>query len=111
MRLVENIVHNFPHLTAFDPYFIFPGGSPTGNIHFMDYLVAAIIRIIGLGHPTQHLDDVVGAWFPAVIAALTVIPVFFIGKALFNKWVGDGGFPGGNITRRISGTFHPGFYG
>jgi dolichyl-diphosphooligosaccharide--protein glycosyltransferase len=31
---------------------------------------------------------VVGAYFPAVLAALTVIPVFFIGKALFNRWVG-----------------------
>ena len=36
----------------------------------------------------QHLVDVVGVWFPSVLAALTVIPVFFIGKALFNRWAG-----------------------
>ena len=89
MRLVDNLVHNFPHLTHFDPYFIYPGGATTsGGVHFFDYLLAIIIWIIGLGSPTQHTIDVVGAYYPAVLAALTVIPVFFIGKALFNRWVG-----------------------
>jgi oligosaccharyl transferase (archaeosortase A-associated) len=88
MRLVDNLVHNFPHLTHFDPYFIYPGGGTTSGVHFFDYLLAIIIWIIGLGSPTQHTIDVVGAYFPAVLAALTVIPVFFIGKALFNRWVG-----------------------
>jgi oligosaccharyl transferase (archaeosortase A-associated) len=88
MRLVDNLVHNFPHLTHFDPFFIFPGGSATSGVHFFDYLLAFIIWIIGLGSPTQHTIDVVGAYFPAVLAALTIIPVYFIGKALFNRWVG-----------------------
>ncbi len=42
----------------------------------------------GLGSPSEHLIDTVSAYFPAVLGALTVIPVFFIGKALFNRWVG-----------------------
>ncbi len=30
----------------------------------------------------------IGAYFPAILAALTIIPVYFIGKALFNRWIG-----------------------
>lgn len=44
--------------------------------------------MIGLGSPTQHTVDVVGVYFPAVAAALTVIPVYFIGKELFGRWAG-----------------------
>ncbi len=88
MRLVDNMVHNFPALTSFDPYFVYPGGIGVGNIHLFDWLLAAIVWIIGLGSPTQHLTDVVGVYFPAVLAALTVIPVYFIGKELFNRWIG-----------------------
>jgi asparagine N-glycosylation enzyme membrane subunit Stt3 len=25
MRFVDNLAHNFPHVTRFDPYYIFPG--------------------------------------------------------------------------------------
>jgi oligosaccharyl transferase (archaeosortase A-associated) len=88
MRIVDNLVHNFPHLTQFDPYFIFPGGASTAGIHFFDWLLAIIIWIIGLGSPTQHTIDIVSAYFPTILAALLVIPVFFIAKTLFNRWAG-----------------------
>lgn len=88
MRLVDNIVFNFPNLTSFDPYFLYPNDAGAGGIHFFNWLLAGIIWVIGLGSPTQHTIDVIGAYFPAVLAALTVIPVYFIGKALFNRWVG-----------------------
>jgi len=92
MRLVDNLVRNFPHLITFDPYFIYPsiypGGEPVGSIHFFDWLLATIIWVIGLGSPTQHTIDVVGVYYPAVLGALTVIPVYFIGKELFGHWAG-----------------------
>jgi oligosaccharyl transferase (archaeosortase A-associated) len=89
MRFVDNLVHNFPHITQFDPFYIYPGGGTSGGaVHFFDYLIATVIWIIGMGSPTQHTVDVVGVYIPTVLAALTVIPVFFIGKALFNRWVG-----------------------
>jgi len=88
MRLIDNLVHNFPHFISFDPYIIYPGGHGTGSIHFFDWLIAGIIWVIGLGSPTQHTVDVVGVYFPAVLGALTVIPVYFIGKELFGRWVG-----------------------
>lgn len=88
MRLVDNLVHHFPYMMNFDPYFIFPGGYLVGDIHFFNWLLAFICWVIGLGHPSQHLVDVIGVYFPAILAALTVIPVYFIGKTLFNRWAG-----------------------
>jgi dolichyl-diphosphooligosaccharide--protein glycosyltransferase len=88
MRIVDNLVHNFPHLTSFDPYFLYPGGSKMGARYFFQYFLAGVIWLIGLGSPSQHTVDMVGAYFPAVLGALVVAPVYFIGKELFNRWAG-----------------------
>jgi oligosaccharyl transferase (archaeosortase A-associated) len=88
MRLVDNLVHNFPHFLSFDPYLIYPGGANVSNIHFFDLLLGGIIWLVGLGSPTQHTIDIVSVYFPAVLGALTVIPVYFIGKELFGRWAG-----------------------
>ena len=88
MRLIDNLIHNFPRLTDFDPYFIYPGGAWVGSIRFFEWFLAGLIWVIGLGSPTEHTIDVVGVYFPAVLGALTVIPVYFIGKELFNRWAG-----------------------
>ncbi len=87
MRLVDNLVHNFPHHMVIDPYRIYPGAAGV-SISFFDWLLAGIIWVIGLGSPTQHTVDVVGVYFPAVLGALTVIPVYFIGRELFGRWAG-----------------------
>jgi oligosaccharyl transferase (archaeosortase A-associated) len=87
MRIVDNLVHNFPHLNSFDPYLLYLTGG--GVVRpFFGYFIASIIWLIGLGSPTQHTIDIVGVYLPAVLGALTVIPVYFIGKELFNRWAG-----------------------
>ena len=88
MRIVDNLVHNFPSLSSFDPYLLFPGGQGVGNVHFFDWLLAAVTWIIGLGSPTEHTIDIVGVYFPAVLGALIVIPVYFIGKELVGRGAG-----------------------
>jgi len=88
MYLVDNIVHNFPHLTEFNPYFIYPGGAEVGSLHFFDWLLAALIMVFSLGSPSQHFIDVMAAYFPVFLAAIAVVPVYFLGKALFNRGVG-----------------------
>jgi len=88
MRLVDNLVQNFPHRLGFDVYTYFPYGTLVTWFPFFDWLLAGVIWLIGLGSPTQHTIDVIGAYFPAILGALTVIPVYFIGKELFNRWVG-----------------------
>jgi len=88
MRLVDNLVYNFPHFSFYDPYFVFPGTTVIGGAHFFDWLVASIVWLAGLGNPTQSTIDTVGVYLPPILAALLVIPVYFIGKSVFNKWVG-----------------------
>jgi oligosaccharyl transferase (archaeosortase A-associated) len=88
MRLVDTLAYNFPNLTHFDPFFIYPDGINVSGLHFFDWLISGIIWVIGLGSPTQHTVNVVGVYFPAILAALVIIPVYFIGKALFNRWAG-----------------------
>ena len=88
MRLVDTLVHNFPNLTYFDPYSIYPIGSAVGSIHFFNWLLAGIIWIVGMGNPSKHLIDVMGVYYPVVLAALVVIPTYFIGRDLFGKTAG-----------------------
>ncbi|MHB8104373.1 MAG: STT3 domain-containing protein, partial [Dehalococcoidales bacterium] len=110
MRLVDNVSAHFPQLTQFDPYYIFPGGYNTVALPFFHWIIAVLAWIFGGGHPTQHLIDVIGTYLPAIMGALTVVPVFFIGKMLFNKWAGvlAAGlmaiFPGEFLARSMLGA-------
>lgn len=88
MRLIDNLAYNFPYFSYYDPYFVFPGTTVIGGAHFFDWLVASITWAAGLGSPTQATIDSVAVYLPPVLAALVVIPVYFIGKSIFNKGVG-----------------------
>ena len=88
MRNIENLVHNFPHFNSFDPYMLYPGGAGGLIRPFFPWLIAGIIRLISWGTPTLHTMEVVAAYMPAILGTLTLIPVYFIGKELFNRWVG-----------------------
>jgi len=90
MRLLDNLSAHFPQLTQFDPYFIFPGGISTveGQPTFYAYFMGAIVWLIGLGRPDQHLVDIISPYIPPLLAILTVVAVYFIGKAVENDWVG-----------------------
>ncbi len=88
MRHIENLVYNFPHGISFDPYMLYPGGGGGPGRPFFHWIVAGIIWLVGLGSPSPHTIDVVGAYIPAILGTLTIIPVYFIGKELFNRWVG-----------------------
>ena len=58
------------------------------NVPFFQWLLSGIIWCLGLGNPTQTTIDTIAVYFPPILAALTVIPVYFIGKMLFNRFVG-----------------------
>ncbi|MFH0769064.1 MAG: STT3 domain-containing protein [Chloroflexota bacterium] len=110
MRLVDNLAHNFPYLTTFDPYRIYPGGEAVGTTNFFVRFLAGIIWLVSFGSPTQHTIDVISVYFPAVLGALVVIPVYFIGKVLGGRRVGilAAGLiailPGEFISRSILGN-------
>jgi len=88
MRLVENLVQHFPHRIAFDPFTLYPYGQNVPFAPFFDLLLGFLIWVIGLGSPTPHTIETVGAYFPAILGALVTVPVYFIGRELFNRNVG-----------------------
>lgn len=88
MRLVDNLLHHFPHRIAFDPYTFYPHGTPIPWPPFFDWLIGGTAWLLGSGAPTQRLIDLVGIYTPAVLGALVIFPVYFIGKAVFNRWAG-----------------------
>ncbi len=89
MRLVDNLLPNFPRLFSFDPYLLFPGGYSLTNLPaFFVYLVAGTARLLVGGTPSQQMYDNVAVYVPAVLGVLAVIPTYFIGRALINRWAG-----------------------
>jgi oligosaccharyl transferase (archaeosortase A-associated) len=88
LRLVENMLQHFPDRIAFDTYTLYPYGQTVPFAPFYDWLVGFVAWLVGFGHPSEHTIETVAAYFPAVLGALVTIPVFFIGKELFNRKVG-----------------------
>jgi oligosaccharyl transferase (archaeosortase A-associated) len=88
LRHIENLIHNFPRLNAFDPYMLYPGGSIGLHRPFFAWLIAGIVRLVSAGVPAQHTIESVAAYMPAVMGGLTLIPVYLIGRELFSRWAG-----------------------
>jgi len=88
MRLVENLVHHFPHRICFDPYTLFPHGQGVHFAPFFDWFLGFFAWLFGAGSPSTKVVETVGAWFPAILGALITVPVYFTGKELFNKKAG-----------------------
>ncbi|OPY49679.1 MAG: Dolichyl-monophosphooligosaccharide--protein glycosyltransferase AglB [Methanosaeta sp. PtaU1.Bin112] len=87
MMLAKGTVLNLQRLW-FDPMTYFPHGTPLHFGPFLSWAIAIFSYIFGLGHPSNHLVEVVGAFLPAVLGALLVFPVYFIGRELYGKSCG-----------------------
>ncbi|AAM07107.1 oligosaccharyl transferase, archaeosortase A system-associated [Methanosarcina acetivorans] len=82
MRTLNFLLENYPSRVFYNPMTNYPYGS---YIHFgplFDQMMAITSLLLGMGSPDQNLITTVGAYFPAVLGALTVIPVYYIGKYL-----------------------------
>lgn len=88
LRNVESIIHNFPHVLWFDAYTQFPNGTNQVFAPLFDLVLSTIIWILGAGNPDQNLIYTVSAYYPSILGALVVVPVYFVGKWLFNKKTG-----------------------
>ncbi len=87
MMLAKGTVINLQRLW-FDPMTYFPHGTPLHFGPFLSWAITVFSYIFGLGHPSNHLVEVVGAFLPAVLGALLVLPVYFIGRELYGKSCG-----------------------
>ena len=88
MRIVDYLLHNYPHTLFYDAFTEFPYGHYQHYGPLYDHTIAFISIILGFGQPDTHLVNTVGAYFPAVLGALVVIPVYFVGKHLHNRGTG-----------------------
>lgn len=88
MRLVDNLVHHFPHRINFDPYAIYPGGQNLAIGPFFDLLLGFFILLIEPHSPSKQFINAAGAYYPAILGALVTIPVYFIGRELFSEKAG-----------------------
>jgi len=111
MRLVDNLLANFPRLTAFDPFIVFGSGDVTGRVPtFFAYMLAGTVRLLGGASATQSVADSIAVYVPAILGALTVIPAFFIGRTISNRWGGlaaallAASMPGDLLSRSLLGN-------
>lgn len=82
MRLADYMLATDGGIMRFDPFGAYPDGVAVGYRPLLTLLIYWGTWVVTLGAPTAHMLDVVGAWIPPVLGALTIIPVYGIGKEL-----------------------------
>ena len=88
MRQLLVLALHFPHRMLLDPYGFYPGGGSVNSPPFFYLLFGFFAWVFGAGSPTQKVIETVGAYLPAILGALVTVPVYFIGKELFNRKAG-----------------------
>jgi len=79
LRVIENLVHQFPHRLRVDPYAM-PGGEFLVVPPLFDYLVAGAAWIVGLGRPSDDLVRTFTVFAPPVLGGLTVVAVYIVAR-------------------------------
>lgn len=97
MRLAENLIANFPHRLTYDAFTLYPYGSVLSWGIFYDLIIGMFALIFGINNL-----NMIGALIPAIMGALIVIPVYFIGTELLNK---KAGLCGAFIITVLPGAF------
>lgn len=88
MRLVENTLYNFPHRITYDAFTLYPTGAILHWGPLWTQIIASLSLIAGLGSYNMQTVNTIGAFFPSVLGALVVFPVYYIGKHLGNRSTG-----------------------
>lgn len=108
MMLAKSTVLNFQR-PWFDPLTFFPQGTGIHFGPFNSWGIAVLSYIVGLGSPSMHTVEVVGAVFPGILGALLVFPVYFIGREIGGRTAGFLGavmiavLPGQLLSRSVIG--------
>lgn len=80
MRLVDNIMENFPIPLKWDMFALYPNGMAVGYFPLISLIIAL---------PGQVFNyEVIGALLPPILGALTLIPIYLICKTLWKSWIG-----------------------
>ena len=85
VRIIQQMVRNFPHRLTLDPYGRIDGGQSVDTGIFFDTIPAFIGWIAGLSDLGIHQ---LAAWYPAVLGTLLVPVTFLCGRSIFNDKAG-----------------------
>jgi dolichyl-phosphooligosaccharide-protein glycotransferase len=88
IRLLGFLLQNYPQRIFFEPWTNYPNGTYNHYGPLFEQLMAIPALILGLGHPSTELVNTIGAYFPAILGALIVIPVYYMGKYLGGRKTG-----------------------
>ena len=88
LRLIENMMANWPRLMTFDPFTGYPDGSAVVVAPLLSWLVVGAGKLLTFGMPSDYLLKVLTALLPPVAGVVTLLPVYFIGREVYNRWVG-----------------------
>jgi len=83
LRLVENLISNFPYRISYDPFTNFPFGSVLTWGYIFDLIIGTLALVFGVNNL-----NMIGAIIPGVLGVIIIIPIYFIGAELFNKKAG-----------------------
>ncbi|WP_410509089.1 oligosaccharyl transferase, archaeosortase A system-associated [Methanosarcina hadiensis] len=85
MRRILYTVSNFPGSLNFDTYINYPYGFEIGWPPFFDFLGALLAIILGAGQPDTRTIEFAGAFLPVLLGILTIIPVYVVAAAVFDR--------------------------
>jgi dolichyl-diphosphooligosaccharide--protein glycosyltransferase len=89
LRQVEYTVRHWPFTMPYDPWTNFPYGTNAAQFGTLyDQLVATAALVVGLGSPSHDTIAKTLLVAPAVLGALTAIPVYAVGKRLAGRAAG-----------------------
>jgi dolichyl-diphosphooligosaccharide--protein glycosyltransferase len=87
-RLIENMAANWPRNMLFDPFTGYPEGAVVVVAPLLSWIVVGIGKLLAFGAPSEHLLKTIAVLLPPVAGVLTMIPVYFIGREVYSRWVG-----------------------
>ncbi|NYT01226.1 MAG: oligosaccharyl transferase, archaeosortase A system-associated, partial [Methanosarcinales archaeon] len=87
MMLAQSTVMHL-HRTFFDPLTYFPFGTSLHFGPFVSWGITVLSYIVGLGSPSMHTVEVVGAFWPALLGTVLIFPVYFLGRELGGRGCG-----------------------
>jgi len=80
MRLADSTVVNFPSFPSWDMFAKYPAGTEVGYLPLLSWVVALLGKIGNY--------EVAAAFLPTVLGALTLIPIYLVGREVFSGKVG-----------------------
>ncbi len=113
LRNVLVTLHHFPQVLTFDPWTYYPLGTASGQFGTLfDIVIAGVLLLVGGGSPPSMETIRTGvAIYPAVLGALTVVPVWLVarqaGGRIAGAWaaVSIAFISGEFLVRSVAGYF------